>query len=240
MEDKVAMDGERILEGYGLTPTIFQEQKLDAIAISRERGCVILLIAPMVWSILVLSEIFERMLGVPGSGIAGVSMLSCIASKALSFLCQTNIQSEESEVRRVTQQLSDICYYMLLSVIGVSMNLRRLAFEGWWSSCSSVMFAIVPLIVHFVVILMGSLGLMRLFPNCKLGIDEIAAASNAAICGPFTAAALIAKLSSGDRKDSPDSLSTRWKGLALAATFWGIVGYAIATYIGVSVSKALL
>jgi hypothetical protein len=43
--------------------------------------------------------------------------------------------------------------------------------------------------------------------------------------------------SSSDKKFSK---ATEWKGLALAGTFWGIMGYAIGTTIGVSLSRALL
>lgn len=78
---------------------------------------------------------------------------------------------------------------------------------------------------------------MKMYPSYKVGIVEVAAVSNSGICGPFTAAALVGKMRDRDRKDSG---MLRLKGLALAATFWGIVGYAVATNIGVSISKALL
>lgn len=222
-------------EGDKETSIMLEEEQQSDTLDNRKRGGIVLCLAPAVWSFITLSEKVEEILSLPGSGIAFISILSCIASKAISSLYETKIQSEIGEV---TQQLSDVCYYMLLSAIGVSMNLRRLTLEGGWASCSSVLFAMTPLLVHFAVILFGSLGVTRLFPNYKLGIEDIAAASNAGICGPFTAAALVGKLASGERKGS--NLSIRWKGLALASTFWGIVGYAVATNIGVSLSKALL
>ncbi|KAL9186591.1 hypothetical protein ACHAXT_005829 [Thalassiosira profunda] len=191
------------------------------------------LIAPLVWTINILSEAIEKRL--PGFGIASISTLSVAASKALSSCCEAKVQTEIGEI---TQQLSEICFYMILSVIGVSMNLRKLTLGGWWASSSSAIFALVPLIIHFATILFGSWGFLRVFPKYRLGIGQIMAASNAAICGPFTAAALIGKLSAS--KKSPGGFGQKWKGLALAATFWGIVGYGIATNVGVGLSKALL
>lgn len=198
------------------------------------KGQIILLLAPVVWSIVALSELMEDMSTIPGSSIAIISILSCILSKVLSSLYTTKIKSD---IGSVTQQLSDMCYFALLSVIGVSMNLRSLTLSGWWCSASSAFFATMPLIIHFAVLLVGLLGFMKMYPSYKVGIVEVAAASNSGICGPFTAAALVGKLTSRDRKDSG---MLRLKGLALAATFWGIVGYAVATNIGVSISKALL
>ena len=82
---------------------------------------------------------------------------------------------------------------------------------------------------------------MKLFPRFEsfpLSVEEVVIASNTAICGPATAAALVAKMMATDMSNTLNK--TEWKGLALAGTFWGIVGYAFATYIGVSISRALL
>jgi len=237
LEDEFAPEQLSTSEGNMLESNKNQEPKLDTFSMKFRQGRIIAFVAPMVWSIIALSEMFEERSGTPGGGIAVISTMSFIASKVLSFFYQVD---SRAEVRNVTKQLSDICYYMVLSVIGVSMNIGQLAFYGWWSSCSSLMFALVPLLVHFLVLLIGSMGMMHILPNLKFGIDQIAAASNAAICGPFTAAALVAKLSSGDSKNNRGSLDTKLKGLALAATFWGVVGYAIATNIGVAVCKALI
>jgi len=209
-----------ISKGDQQISVVSSEENHDAFTNICKGGLIILLVSSMSWFIVSLSEIFEKNLF--SSGITSISILSCTASKVLWSLCQKNTQSKVGDV---AQQLSDIWYYMLLYVIGMSMNLRRLSLDRWWSSCSSIMFATVPLIVHFVVILLGSLGSMRIFPRYKLDMEEIVAASNAAICGPITAAALIGKAS---------------RGLALAAIFWGVVGYALATNVGVAMSKSLL
>ena len=155
------------------------------------------LTAPIVWIIVVLSEIWDAKLRLPGFGIACISVLSCIVSNAFSTMYQTlslrfrkdttepivdTCASIFSEVGKVTSKMSDVCYYMLLAVIGISTSLQSEIYEGGWSSSSSFLFATAPLVVHFVVILLGSLGLMRMFPCFKwfpLGIEEIAVASNA-------------------------------------------------------------
>ena len=202
------------------------------------RGLITILLTPLVWSIVAISALVEggssRM---QGFGIAMIAALSSLVSRALSKLPQKNMLSE---IREVTQQLSNMFYYMLLSVIGVSMNLRRLTVEGHWSTCSSILFATVPLIVHFAVIILGSLASMRLFPNYKLGIEQLVVASNACICGPFTAAALVGKLAKASSSGRNKKNVNRWKGLALASTFWGVVGYAVATSVGISISSILL
>ena len=202
------------------------------------RGLITILLTPLVWSIVAISALVEggssRM---QGFGIAMIAALSSLVSRALSKLPQKNMLSE---IREVTQQLSNMFYYMLLSVIGVSMNLRRLTVEGPWSTCSSILFATVPLIVHFAVIILGSLASMRLFPNYKLGIEQLVVASNACICGPFTAAALVGKLAKASSSGRNKKNVNRWKGLALASTFWGVVGYAVATSVGISISSILL
>jgi len=127
---------------------------------------------------------------------------------------------------------------MLFASIGSTANLGSAIFQSGWHSASSFIFAAIALLVHIFVIVFGSLGVERLFPSFKffpLGIDEIATASNAAIGGPVTAAALAAGLAAEE-----DSSQTRRKGLILAATTWGIVGYAVATVAGVALCKVLL
>ena len=48
------------------------------------------------------------------------------------------------------------------------------------------------------------------------------------------------KMFPGESDVTSNSFDSQRKGLVLAATFWGVVGYAIGTTIGVAVSKVLL
>jgi uncharacterized membrane protein len=87
-------------------------------------------------------------------------------------------------------------------------------------------FSMAALLVHVLVTLGGSLLCSKsIFPNIQL--QHVLVASNAAIGGPATAAAYCGQI------------KQRARGLALAATLWGVVGYAIGTGIGVTLSRVL-
>jgi len=187
-----------------------------------------------------ISDAFEARLQVQGLGLFCICLLSSFIANILQVLLSI-FPRVHSDIGQVTLKLSDGCYFILISVIGASIDLRCLALESGWSSASSVIFSSVPLLVHFIVIATGSLAMMKLFPRFEsfpLSIEEVVIASNTAICGPTTAAALVAKMMAMGRNKTMNK--TEWKGLILAGTFWGIVGYAFATYIGVSISRALL
>ncbi len=207
------------------------------------RGNHILLAAfllPLVGAIVATSDAFEAMQQVNGLGLLCICLLSSVIANVLQTLC-ARFPRMLSDIGQVTSKLSDACYFILISVVGTSIDLRYLTLESGWSSASSVIFSSVPLLVHFVVITTGSIAMMKLFPQFKsfpLSVEEVVVASNTAICGPATAAALVAKMMTTDR--SKTSNKTEWKGLALAGTFWGIVGYAFATFVGVYISRVLL
>ena len=203
------------------------------------RGSHILLatfMLPLVGAIVAISDAFEARLQVHGLCLLCICLLSSV-----THLLFARFPRMLSDIGQVTLTLSDACYFVLISVIGTSIDLRYLAREGVWSSASSVIFSSVPLLVHFIVITTGSVAMMKLFPRFEsfpLSVEEVVVASNTAICGPATAAAMVAKMMASGRNKGSNRME--WKGLALAGTFWGIVGYAFATYIGVAVSRALL
>lgn len=70
----------------------------------------------------------------------------------------------------------------------------------------------------------------KIFP---LAAEEVLVASNAGIGGASTAAAFAGNL--GEDRVSAD----RKRGLIYAGTVWGVIGYALATPIGVTVTKML-
>jgi len=207
------------------------------------RGSHMLLAAfllPLVGAVVAISDAFEARLQSHGLGLLCTCLLSSGVANVLQPLC-ARFPRMLADLGQVTLKLSDACYFILISVIGTSIDLRYLALESGWSSASSVIFSSVPLLVHFVVITSGSIAMMKLFPRFQifpLSVEEVVVASNTAICGPATAAALVAKMVATDRSETLNK--TEWKGLALAGTFWGIVGYAFATFVGVSISRVLL
>jgi len=207
------------------------------------RGSHILLAAfllPLVGAVVAISDAFEARQQARGLGLLCICLLSAVISNVLQPLC-ARFPRMLSDIGEVTLKLSDACYFILITVIGTSIDLRYLTLESGWSSASSVIFSSVPLLVHFVVITTGSVAMMKLFPRFQsfpLSVEEVVVASNTAICGPATAAALVANMMAADRNKNLNE--TKWKGLALAGTFWGIVGYAFATFVGVCISRVLL
>ncbi len=201
----------------------------------------VIVVLQLVWAIVLMSELIEVKTSVPGVGFVFITLLSCTASKIYSKTCQTFsndnprklIASITSKMRWFTVNMASVCYYMLLSVVGLSTNLQSAMLQGRWSCLSSFLFAAIPLMIHFQVLLLGSLAVMKLF-SIPLGIEEVIVASNAAICGPVTAATVASNLSSKGKNHH------RSKGLTIAATVWGIVGDSVGSIIGVAIARFLL
>ena len=108
-------------------------------------------------------------------------------------------------------------------------------------------FASLALIVHSLTVVIVTWTGMNL-GRCIGGVikwphsgwEEVLTASNAAIGGPSTAAAFaVGLVPSKDDKVIEGSSQYR-SALVIAATFWGVLGYAIATGVGVTVSRILM
>jgi hypothetical protein len=205
-------------------------------------------IGPIIWAIVRISDAFESRIGIAGIGIAINSLLSCIVPAAASQLCRLFEDGKYRsliafEVRQITTKISDICFYMLLSVIGVTTNFRTDILDGGWTPSSSFIFAASSLFIHFVVIVFGSLGVMRLFPRWRqfpLRPEEIAVASCAAIIGPQASSSLAVKMSTDNRNNVPTTTFLNWRGLMLSGTVFGVLGYVIGCPVGVLLSRRLL
>ena len=211
----------------------------------RRRAVAAMILVPLSLLIVQVADSLETLSKFPGMGSLAISVLSIGISRLLrSFINHFDERQRHgpvallSEMNHISSTLSDVCFYMLFASIGSTANLGSAIFQSGWHSASSFIFAAIALGVHIAVIVFGSLGVERLFPSFQffpLGIDEIAVASNAAIGGPVTAAAVAAGLATEE-----DSSQSRRKGLILAASVWGIVGYAVATAAGVALCKVLL
>lgn len=166
------------------------------------------------------------------NGVLGTECACIVALGALLSRLLPKALSRKSElladINSVSNTMSDFCFQLLFAAIGASANLREAVRQGAWHSASSFLFSAFALSVHLVITLLGSFGAARLFPRIPFGMDEVTVASNAGIGGPVTAAAFAGK-------KTPNRA-----GLVVAATLWGVVGYAIGTRIGVRLSKALL
>lgn len=196
-----------------------------------------------------MSVIFEKRMSflLPGLGCAAVSVLGISLGRVLdsilirgssrSSLITKSLSKFKSDLAQIGGPISRFYFMALFAAIGTSANLSKVLTQG----VSTFMFALITLFIHFVTLGAGSFLSMKLLPLISkrtnfifpLAIEEVLVASNAAIGGASTAAGFAGNISE-DRIDN-----TQKRALIIAATFWGIVGYASATAVGVFVTKML-
>ena len=177
---------------------------------------------------------------IPGMGCAFVAMFGTILNRVIdhlskheSILIHKHVTKFKYDIRKMAPPMSDYCFYLLFAAIGTSANLRRAMTYG----LPCIAFASLSLMIHVLTIFSGSVTITKLLPRINirfkrilpLSTEEVCIASNAAIGGASTAAALAGKSKTRNRS-----------GLVIAATFWGIVGYAFSTSIGAVLSRILL
>lgn len=198
------------------------------------------IMACLAWAIVEVSNFLENKTSnfIPGTGCAYVALFGVLINQILVLLKNSKIKSIRQnatifskDVKIMAPRLSEFCFYLLFAAIGTSANLKEAMTHG----LACLTFASISLVIHVLITFLGSMAAMRVgkgnnwlkrvFP---LSSDEICIASNAAIGGASTAAALAGKSTHNTRN------------LVISATFWGIVGYAISTAIGFSITKGLL
>jgi Predicted integral membrane protein len=205
-------------------------------------ACVSLIVAE-------ISIIFEKHTSrfLPGLGCAAVSAMGISMSRVLDSIVRReskrsttitkSLSKFKSDLKLIGGLLSQFYFLALFAAIGVSANLSKVVTQG----ASTFLFAIISLFIHFGTLGVGSFLVMKFLPLIAertnvifpLAIEEVLVASNAAIGGASTAAGFAGNIN----KDRIDSKQKR--ALTIAATFWGIVGYAFATTVGVSLTKIL-
>ena len=152
---------------------------------------------------------------IPGTACGIICVLTSLIRVPLSNLPLWK------DMQAVAKRLSSWAFQLLFAAIGISANLGQALSSG--PAC--LLFSMLALIVHSLVVFMGSLFLRHTFcPSLRL--DHVLVASNAAIGGPATAAAFCGQLG--------------LVSFTVAATLWGVIGYAIGTGIGVTVTRSLL
>ena len=140
---------------------------------------------------------------------AGIDSLFILVVTAVSLLVANFAQPV---VRRVGSdfEIGTLFMYVFFVTIGAGANLA----EVWGAALPIVAFIVVMVLVH--------LALMALIGGwLKLDLAEVLVASNACILGPAPAAALAA--------------SKGWQTLVAPGILVGMLGYAIATFIGVAI-----
>ena len=123
-------------------------------------------------------------------------------------------------MQQTAAPLSSFSFLLLFAAIGVSADLEAALYSG--PSC--LVFAGLALTVHGIIALMGSYLAKRI---AAIRFDHVLITSNAAIGGPATAATFCGTLPNNSRS------------LTVAATVWGVVGYAVGTTIGITVYRTL-
>ena len=143
----------------------------------------------------------------------------------------------EGGVPQIARPLSQISLLSLFSCLGSSITesattLVTTTQVAWLQTgLPCLVVSLLALSVHCFVTMFGSWSwalLQRPWRGKKrhhtvISLDEVLVASNAAVGGPATAAAFCGRM--------PRTVAV--KGLTYAATFWGVVGYAVGTTVGV-------
>jgi uncharacterized membrane protein len=135
-------------------------------------------------------------------------------------------------MQRMAGPLSSISFLLLFAAIGASADLTT-AFVVYGPAC--LFFSITALAVHGIITLLGSWFYKRA-TGASYTYEDVLVASNAAIGGPATAAAFCQFIRP---KKSHHAEDFHKQGRTVAATVWGVVGYAIGTTAGVSLYHCL-
>ena len=168
-------------------------------------------------------------LATAANGLA-LSLVICAVSSGLASLLQADAffvlivtalslvvaNFAKPVVRRVESEfeLGTLFMYVFFAVIGAGANI------------SEVLGAALPIIVFITVMVVVHLCLLVIIGKLmKLDLAEVLIASNACILGPAPAAALAA--------------SKGWQPLVAPGILVGMLGYAIATFIGVAITAVL-
>ena len=163
-----------------------------------------------------VEDILASTIRLPGAACAVIAIVTTLLNQHAPH------KKTWKSMQRVAGPLSQICFYLLFASIGTTANVSNALQAG--PAC--LWFSMTALIIHVVVTFGGSLLCKRVFYS-DLESQHVLVASNAAIGGPATAGTFCGQI------------KPRRRGLTLAATVWGVVGYAIGTGIGVSLSGFL-
>jgi len=150
------------------------------------------------------------------SGLASILQAHAFYVLIVTALSLVVANLAKPVVRRVESEfeLGTLFMYVFFAVIGAGANIS----EVLGAALPIIMFITVMVLIHLcLLVLIGKL--------MKLDLAEVLVASNACILGPAPAAALAA--------------SKGWQPLVAPGILVGMLGYAIATFIGVAITAAL-
>jgi uncharacterized membrane protein len=202
------------------TNTLVNRRKLPAT----------LLVWMLAFGLVEAAKRFESFLSAVVPGTACAFLAATIP--ALTRLVPSNLQLW-NDMQYCAEPLSGFAFLFLFAAIGVSADIKAALCSG--PAC--LLFSLTALAVHGLVTLGGSVLFQRVMrtnrrhkSNGRVSLADVLVASNAAIGGPATAAAFCGQVKQGNEMK---------RSLTLAATIWGIVGYAIGTTVGVALFRFL-
>jgi len=176
---------------------------------------------------------------IPGTMCAFLAMFGLLYDKLIRFgtYAFKSIPAMEmtfKEIPVVAPGLSNLAFFLLFAAVGTTADVTSAVLGG----PMALFFAMLALTVHSVVLLSGTLVWSRVVSTHKSDHvlptwQEVLTASNAAIGGPSTAATFAAGL-------VPSNNGSYRRALVLSASIYGVLGYAVGTSAGVSLTKLLL
>jgi len=104
--------------------------------------------------------------------------------------------------------------YLFFAIVGAGTDMSQFVGEAF----VLFFYALFIIVIHLII----TFGLAKFF---RFGLEETVVASGAALVGPAVTAAI--------------ATSRGWKELVTPGIMCGIFGYAIASFIGVAITKAL-
>eukprot|EP00526_Cylindrotheca_closterium_P018671 CAMPEP_0113630116 /NCGR_PEP_ID=MMETSP0017_2-20120614/15644_1 /TAXON_ID=2856 /ORGANISM="Cylindrotheca closterium" /LENGTH=357 /DNA_ID=CAMNT_0000540561 /DNA_START=299 /DNA_END=1372 /DNA_ORIENTATION=+ /assembly_acc=CAM_ASM_000147 len=157
------------------------------------------------------ANLVEGFLGkwIPGTACAAIALVAPVINSLV------NEYDWWQPFSSAASPIADFLFLSFFASIGIGANLKAALQMG--PAC--LVFSFLALLIHVVFAIVGSLPLR----GHGVELEDVWIASNAAIGGPATAAAFCSRL-----KDP-----AKLKGRTMAATVFGVAGYAIGTVLGV-------
>jgi uncharacterized membrane protein len=166
---------------------------------------------------------------VPGTACAFIAMLVPWMTGQINQMTYVSTHPLWKRMQRCAEPMSRLAFLLVFATMGCTLDMSTALLNG--PAC--FIFSFAALAIHGIVTLLGSYVFRRMLHSTnRADLTDILVASNAAIGGPATAAAFCGQI--------VFSNPIRKRSIAIAATFWGVVGYAIGTTIGVLLYRILL
>ncbi|KAL3796221.1 hypothetical protein ACHAWO_010501 [Cyclotella atomus] len=196
-----------------------------------------------------MEKTINNQFGIPGTQCAFLAVCGLLYDKLIMYGTHApkqrqttslthGVRAAVEQIHTVAPSLGNLSFFLLFAAVGSTADVSSAITGG----PMALVFATLALTVHSTVLLSSTLLVSKLIKSMqKLGYtwpcsssEEILTASNAAIGGPSTAGAFASSL-----VGLGDGASYR-RALVIAATFYGVLGYAVGTSLGVVLSKSLL